>query len=82
MDVSDLKMFKLNGLITRESDGERPHRWAVVPRAYEKAMDYVEKTDTFPCCNASRGVSNVGGELHCMNCGEVVPKDVYQKVMN
>lgn len=81
LDRSQLTLFQQNNLIEKASDGTRPHDWRVSSKAYEKATEYADQADTFPCCNESRGVTNDAGQLRCIECGAPVSSEVFHRVI-
>lgn len=83
LSFADLQLFRENNLIEKANGStERPHEWRVRPNVYETANEYANNTESFACCGEGRGVSNVGGELKCSNCGATVPSSEFNRVFN
>lgn len=78
---SELQLFRENDLIEKAPHSDSiPHEWRVDTDVWERAVNYVEETEAFECCG-SRGVTNVDGQLECIDCGETVTPQEYRRVI-
>lgn len=78
---SQLQLFRQNGLIQKANNSTAvPHDWRVTDSVWERAQSYVEETESFDCCG-SRGVTNVDGELRCIDCGETITPSEFRRVL-
>lgn len=82
LSMSDVRLFAEHDLIEKvPNSGPSPVEWRVDTDVYETAVSHVENTDAFSCCGQGRGVSNVGGELRCQNCGATVTSEEFRRVL-
>lgn len=77
----ELKQFVSNNLLDKAAqNGRQPCEWVVRREVYERALDHVTHTETFPCCG-STGVTNDAGTLRCIDCGEPVTTEAVNRVL-
>lgn len=85
IDKPSLCSLRKRGVVYKTKRGnvanDEPHYWSVDGDAYDYATDIVDKPGRLPCCGAT-GITNDGGTIKCIDCGEKVSRDDADRVLS